>query len=307
MCKKTVSCISMYLGSDNESSRPVTPSEEDCCHSACDPCIFDIHKELLEEYYRRKKQNVKVQSKENLLCPCLYRNFAVTDIKQISDCYILLVLKHQESNSSDNKKILINPGQHVMLHLNDITKPFTPTSFTDDSIEFLIRLYLNGKFSTHLRNITVGNEISIRGPYGDFKYECNSFQKIIMFTMGSGITAVYSLANSIINNELEETRVHLIGGFQNISQIPLKKELQALSDYWNFKCTLYISQLHSNIYDLHGINIKSGRLSNTSVSEVLKDCITNTTLILICGNHEFNNSVKQCAVSKNYIHIYVFA
>ncbi|XP_012144364.2 NADH-cytochrome b5 reductase-like isoform X1 [Megachile rotundata] len=296
----------MYLESDSENSRPATPSEEDCCHNACDPCIFDIHKKLLEEYYRRKKQNVKIQNKENLLCPYLYKNFVVTNIKEISDGYILLFLKYQENNSSNNKKILIYPGQHVMLHLNDITKPFTPISFTDDSIEFLIRLYLNGKFSTHLRNITVGHQINVRGPYGDLKYECNSFQKIIMFTMGSGITAVYSLANSIVNNELEETRVHLIGGFQNISQIPLKKELQALTDYWNFKCTLYISQLHSNAYDLHGINIQSGRLSNTSVSEVLKDCIANTTLILICGNHEFNNSVKQWAVSMNCMHIYVF-
>ncbi|XP_076385854.1 NADH-cytochrome b5 reductase-like isoform X2 [Megachile rotundata] len=261
----------MYLESDSENSRPATPSEEDCCHNACDPCIFDIHKKLLEEYYRRKKQNVKIQNKENLLCPYLYKNFVVTNIKEISDGYILLFLKYQ-----------------------------------DDSIEFLIRLYLNGKFSTHLRNITVGHQINVRGPYGDLKYECNSFQKIIMFTMGSGITAVYSLANSIVNNELEETRVHLIGGFQNISQIPLKKELQALTDYWNFKCTLYISQLHSNAYDLHGINIQSGRLSNTSVSEVLKDCIANTTLILICGNHEFNNSVKQWAVSMNCMHIYVF-
>lgn len=69
-----------------------------------------------------------------------------------------------------------------------------------------------------------------------------------MFTMGSGITAAYSIVKSIIDNELEETRIHFIGGFQNILQIPLKRELQTLTDYWNFICTLHISQLHSKLY-----------------------------------------------------------
>lgn len=85
----------MCTESDNESSRPVTPSEEDCCHNACDPCIFDVHRQLLEEYYKRRKQNIKIQSNENLLCSYLYRNFAVTNVKEISDCYILLSLKYQ--------------------------------------------------------------------------------------------------------------------------------------------------------------------------------------------------------------------
>lgn len=67
-----------------------------------------------------------------------------------------------------------------------------------------------------------------------------------MFSMGSGITVVYHIAKSIVENELEETKIHLIGGFKNILQIPLKKELQILSDYWNFKCTLHISQMQSN-------------------------------------------------------------
>lgn len=71
-----------------------------------------------------------------------------------------------------------------------------------------------------------------------------------MFSMGSGITAVYPIAKSIVDNELEETKIHLIGGFRNILQIPLKKELQILSDYWNFKCTLHLSELHSELHAL---------------------------------------------------------
>lgn len=74
--------------------------------------------------------------------------------------------------------------------------------------------------------------------------------------MGSGITAVYPIAKSIVDNESEETKIHLIGGFKNILQIPLKKELQTLSDYWNFKCTLHISQLQSNFLNKFFFTIK---------------------------------------------------
>lgn len=153
-----------------------------------------------------------------------------------------------------------------------------------------------------------------------------------MFSMGSGITAVYHIAKSIVENELEETKIHLIGGFKNILQIPLKKELQILSDYWNFKCTLHISQIQSNsdifilisffkifffskylfifyildVCNIHGINIKSGRLDKKSIFEVLKNKIASTTLILICGTSQFNNYVEQWIKCMNYRHIHVF-
>lgn len=70
-----------------------------------------------------------------------------------------------------------------MLHFYDTTKPFTPISFTDDTIEFLIRLYPDGKFSRYLRNTKVHDIIHVRGPYGNFKYESNRYAnyKIITF------------------------------------------------------------------------------------------------------------------------------
>lgn len=79
---------------NNENSRPITPSEEDCCHNACDPCIFDVHKKLLEEYERKKKQNIKIQNKQNILHLYKYKNFVVFNIEERSECYILIVLKY---------------------------------------------------------------------------------------------------------------------------------------------------------------------------------------------------------------------
>ncbi|KOC63078.1 hypothetical protein WH47_03873 [Habropoda laboriosa] len=75
----------MCTNINNESSRPVTPSEEDCCHSGCDPCIFDVHKKLLEEYEKKGKQNVQTQKKKNILNLYSYKNFVVVNMDETSE------------------------------------------------------------------------------------------------------------------------------------------------------------------------------------------------------------------------------
>jgi hypothetical protein len=30
---------------------PVQPELEDCCHSGCNPCVFDLYDEALERYH----------------------------------------------------------------------------------------------------------------------------------------------------------------------------------------------------------------------------------------------------------------
>jgi NAD(P)H-flavin reductase len=76
-----------------------------------------------------------------------------------------------------------------------------------------------------------------------------------MFSIGSGIAALYPIAKTIVDNETELTRVHLIAGFQSLIQVPLKKELRQLVDYWNFKCTLQLSQLNGMLWNTMQCNI----------------------------------------------------
>jgi hypothetical protein len=35
---------------DKQPTPPIEPALEDCCHSGCDPCIFDIYQDALERY-----------------------------------------------------------------------------------------------------------------------------------------------------------------------------------------------------------------------------------------------------------------
>lgn len=222
------------------SDRPRTPEEDNCCGNACNPCIFDLHKKLLEQWTKNKNtiNNVK---RKNLLAPTQYKVFNVVDVEKINDEYVMINLQYAEKK--DNELVIfLNPGQHVIINIMSWSKPFTPISWTDNSLKLLVRIYENGVNTNKLRNIDKGEEIKIRGPYGNFHYTRNSFNKIIMFCIGSGIAAFYPIVKTIIDDDLEETRIYLIAGFRTIDYVPLRKELQLLTDFWNFDCTLYISQ-----------------------------------------------------------------
>ena len=162
--------------------------------------------------------------------------------------------------------LFLSPSQHVIIKFSSTSKPYTPISWTQRSIKLLIKLYPNGLASSYFRKSNIGDELFLRGPYGEFQYQRNrslklflenlfinlqydiiqkssySYKKIIILSIGSGIAATYPLVNSIIQDELEDTKINMIAGFRSFKHVPLIKELRLLADYWNFKCTLYFSQ-----------------------------------------------------------------
>lgn len=59
-------------------------------------------------------------------------------------------------------------------------------------------------------------------------------------------------------------------------------------------------------FNLHGFSINTGRLSKALVADYLQSNDTDTTLILICGTSQFNQSIKEWLQEMNYIHIHIF-
>lgn len=77
---------------DDDTDRPKTPLEEDCCGSGCIPCVFDVHKRLLNEWENRKTQDVKISN--NLLSLLSYKAFVIIDKSETSENYILVHLEY---------------------------------------------------------------------------------------------------------------------------------------------------------------------------------------------------------------------
>lgn len=78
----------------SENDRPPTPADEDCCGQGCDPCIFDVHKKLVEDWERKKLQNDRpVVKNENYLSLLKYKKFVVADITKTSEDCIFMELQ----------------------------------------------------------------------------------------------------------------------------------------------------------------------------------------------------------------------
>lgn len=70
--------------------RPTTPTEDDCCGNSCNPCIFDVHKKLVDEWTKRKLDQIKRNCNKNCLSLLQYKRFIVRAVtKSSEDCIIL--------------------------------------------------------------------------------------------------------------------------------------------------------------------------------------------------------------------------
>lgn len=98
-----------------------------------------------------------------------------------------------EYKIENNVSLHLIPGQYVMLHSGNKSRPYTPIAWTYRSLVFLVKLYEYGEFNLLLKHAPIGSAIDIRGPYGDFKYEKNRCVE-----MGINKTFFFSRVNLLL-------------------------------------------------------------------------------------------------------------
>lgn len=64
-----------------------------------------------------------------------------------------------------------------------------------------------------------------------------------MLAAGTGITPLYQVARSIVDNEADETFIRLVYACRTAKEVLLKEELDHLSEFWNFTVLYVLSQV----------------------------------------------------------------
>src|SRR5439155_2421783 len=113
-------------------------------------------------------------------------------------------------------EMAFNPGQYV-----DITIPGTQTTrafsmantpASDDRLEFMIKIYPDGRFSGLLRDdLNVGDGLQAKGPYGVFMLRQHSAADIIFIGGGAGMAPIWSLLTSMVENDVKRTATYYYG------------------------------------------------------------------------------------------------
>merc|ERR1711977_115592 len=110
-----------------------------------------------------------------------------------------------------------------------VIRPYTPTSASTAKGHFdlIVKVYGKGVMSKHFGDLKAGDNLEIKGPIVKLPYAANMKKHIGMVAGGTGITPMLQVAEAILKNPEDKTKISLI--FANVTEgdIILREELDA--------------------------------------------------------------------------------
>lgn len=322
----------------------MSDDEEECCNSGCNNCILDVR--------RRQKQREKVHANDDKvnLFDGTYRRFRVTKIERCNAFVRRIKLQFLNDDNLDltKFKISLKPTQYLMLRTeakewdkesqatkhdqntleNYISRPYTPIVWNRNelSFEILVKLELNGKMSEFISELAVNDVTEWKGAYGDFVWQAklNEKRALVCICQGAAVAPLFALVSSILNDENDETRVHLIACFARFDDILLRTELAEARTYWNFRATIYLSRERciecsekrvTNCCCLRprlkfNENVCNFRLDERELSGFYRNIKSDVIFTLFCGRNKLaeiiENSLNQMTdkrIKENYFRL----
>lgn len=87
------------------------------------------------------------------------------------------------------------PGQYLALRYEDATRVYSIASPPSrDDVEFSVRRVPGGRMTSELAvDLEVGDEVTLRGPYGDFLLEPPSSRDVVLLATGTGVAPLKSM------------------------------------------------------------------------------------------------------------------
>lgn len=122
------------------------------------------------------------------------------------------------------------------------SRPYSPYQSNSKDLSFKILFrYEGGEMSQRIIRLNIGDSVEWKGFYsGGFNYSRNMTRNLICICQGVAIAPMVNIIQQMLDDEDDETLIHLIGCFRDFSGILLKPMLRTFMNYWNFKLTLYL-------------------------------------------------------------------
>ena len=167
----------------------------------------------------------------------------------------------------------------------------------------------NGVFSTYANKVLkVGDKLDVMTPAGNFKVTTsNNKRSYVLFAAGSGITPVFSIAKTIL--EEENGDVTLFYGNKGFYGIIFREELEALKN--KYLDRLRVIHLFSR--ESPGNKIQKGRINKEKCGDLYNAFLKNQKIdeVFICGPEDMilniRESLVENGVESSKIHFELFA
>ena len=125
------------------------------------------------------------------------------------------------------------------------------------------------------------------------------YSHIGMLACGTGIAPMIQVIRAVVENEEDETFLHLVYGSRTQDDILMKKELDDFTSFWNFTVLYSLSRTsQSSLSSCPGSikyadKVHIGRIDRKLVEqEIPRPSAGRKVMVLICGTESFNNDMR---------------
>lgn len=178
-------------------------------------------------------------------------------------------------------------GQFFFLRLNKnklyARHPFTVSSKPGDDLSFTIKLA--GRFTQTAKELKVGDEILIDGPFGNFIPKPE--KDLVFIAGGVGITPFMSILRDRINTNINQN-ITLIYGSRTEADVIFKKEIDTVDKPW-FKKVYLLSLVEEGVN--MSADCEKGFICKDVLNRYVKD--VKNSLYYICGPEIMKNNAKK--------------
>lgn len=134
-----------------------------------------------------------------------------------------------------------------------------------------------------------------------------------MLACGTGLAPMMQVIRAIVENDDENTFVHLLYSTRNQHTVLMKHQLDMYASYWNFTVHYALSQAQEEEVKRdtgvirYGDKVHFGRIDCKLVREEMpKATLSFNSLVLICGTKSFDkdmiNHLRLCGYTANMYH-----
>ena len=181
--------------------------------------------------------------------------YKVDEVNKLNDKVIEIVM------STKGERLKYQAGQYIFISFRNggVSKDIHPFSITSGIFDSKLRITVKsfGKYTTRLRNLKIGAEAIIEGPFGVFSYLKNQNKNQVWIAGGVGITPFLSMLRSLKEKDYKIDLYYCVG---TQSEIVFYEELKKISfENNNFRIIPVCGDVHGRI-DIKTIKSISGNI-----------------------------------------------
>ena len=284
--------------------KPKEPKESECCGSGCQICIFDLYELDLKRWRSKCKaistNQIKVAATVPIISIYQFKAFSITEVEIISES---IKLFHFEIPNGESLGLMC--GQHLMARCitsdgGYVIRPYTPVSSRkkEGSFQVAIKIYPDGAMSRCVSEWKVGVNVEWRGPFGDYRYFPKGNGKMLLLACGTGVAPMIQVMREILDNEEDETVIHLLYSIQYFDDILVKQVLDTMADFWNCHIVYHVTRESSSTLESkkkYRDRIHYSRITGEQIRTEI-GVPADTYQVLICGTKSFSQDMEElCA------------